>query len=301
MIGRRQFGMGLGGTILGLAGLVRGGDAVVPVRNRLAFGGAALLREIRTIELASGGRLGVAVRDTGDGRGFAWRGGERFPMCSTFKVLLAGLVLARIDRGEEWIDRALPVAASDIIDPSPATKRHVGASMTIEAMIEAILTLSDNGAANLLLATVGGPAAVTSFVRTLGDPATRLDRIEPALNEAGPRDPRDTTTPSAMLGNLAALLLGSALRPASRARLTGWMIACRTGDARLHAGLPAGWRIGDKTGTGDRGSSNDIAILWPPHGAPLLVSAYLTETQADPNRRNAALAAVGRAVAAVRG
>ena len=132
----------------------------------------------------------------------------------------------------------------------------------------------------------------------LGDPVTRLDRIEPDLNEAAPGDPRDTTSPLAMLGNLQRLVLGEALSAASRDQLTKWLVGNKTGDTRLRAGLPPGWRIGDKTGVGEHGTTNDVGIMWPPGRAPVLVAIYLTETQASGERRNATIATVGRVVAA---
>ena len=262
------------------------------------FGGEAFARAIRAAEARGGGRLGVAVLDTETGKRFAWRGEERFPVTSTFKFVLAAAVLAAVDRGRERLDRRIPIAASDLVEHAPVTGKHVGAEgLTVSELCEATLVWSDNPAANLLLPAVGGPAGLTGFARGLGDDRFRLDRTETALNQATPGDPRDTTTPRAMLGDLDRLLLGAALSPASRARLTDWLVACRTGDQKIRAGLPEGWRCGDKTGGGGHGTNNDIAILWPPGRRPVLVAAYLTETAAPLDARNAALAAVGRAVA----
>jgi beta-lactamase class A len=159
------------------------------------------------------------------------------------------------------------------------------------------MAYSDNTAGNLLLANIGGPAGLTAYARSLGDAATRLDRVEPELNEALPDDPRDTTTPMAMLSNIRALALGTALSAASRDRLVAWLLGNTTGGARIRAGLPGGWRIGDKTGSGERGTTNDVGVLWPPRRAPLLLTVYLTGTAAPAEQRNATIAAVGRAVA----
>jgi beta-lactamase class A len=251
--------------------------------------------------MLGGGRLGVAVLDTEAGRRFAWRGGERFPVASTFKFLLAAAILAEVDRGRERLDRRIPIARSDIVEHAPVTGKHVDGGLTVAELCEAIIAWSDNPAANLLLPIVGGPAGLTGFARAIGDARFRLDRMETALNQATPGDPRDTTTPEAMLGNLGRLLLGDALSPASRARLTDWLIGCRTGDQKIRAGLPEGWRCGDKTGGGGHGTNNDIAILWPPGRRPILVAAYLTETTAALEARNAALAGIGRAIAAAVG
>jgi beta-lactamase class A len=160
------------------------------------------------------------------------------------------------------------------------------------------MVVSDNTAGNLILDALGGPAGVTTYARTLGDQVTRLDRIEPELNEALPDDPRDTTTPAAMLANLRTLVLGDALAPPSKQRLTGWLLGNKTGDTRLRAGLPRDWRVGDKTGAGERGTNNDVGVLWPPNRPPLIVAAYLTGTSAPAAQRNATLAAVASAVAA---
>ena len=251
------------------------------------------------IEAESGGRLGIAVLDTGSGRVDGHRLDERFPMCSTFKWLAASLALQRVDAGLERLDRRIVVRREMLIANSPVSEQHVGGDgMSIAELCEAAVLVSDNAAANLLLASFGGPPAITRHARSLGDTKTRLDRTEPALNEARPGDPRDTTTPRSMATALRSALLGTALSDASRARLVAWMEAVRTGTDRLRAGLPPDWRVADKTGTGARGSTNDVAVVWPPNRAPLVLTAYLTDSKADAKRRNAALAAVAREAAA---
>jgi beta-lactamase class A len=270
----------------------------VYAKENTPLGGAKLAETIAAIEAQSRGRLGVAVLDTGTGRRFAHRGGERFAMCSTFKFLLTGAVLARVDKGRERLDRTLPIRAEDVQSYGPVTKALVGREASIDQLCDAAVTVSDNGAANLLLATLGGPEGLTRFAREIGDEVTRLDRMEPELNEAKTGDPRDTTTPNAMLVDLDRLVLGSVLTAASRERLTGWLVATRTGDARIRAGLPQGWRAGDKTGTGENGTANDIAVLWPPNGTPLLLTSYLTTSPLKPAGRDAIHAAVARAVVA---
>jgi beta-lactamase class A len=257
----------------------------------------SLSRELAKIELASGGRLGVAVLDTATGIRTLHRGDERFPMCSTFKLVACGALLARVDAGKQRLDRRITFQKTDLVTYSPVTQTHTGASgMSLAEICAAAIDYSDNTAANLILANIGGPAGFTQFARSLGDNVTRLDRIETALNESLPNDPRDTTTPSAMLTNLNSLLLGNALSATSRNQLTQWLLANTTGGTRLRAGVPASWRVGDKTGTGDQGSTNDIGILWPPNAKPLLVCAYLTGAIASADMRNATIAAVGRAV-----
>jgi beta-lactamase class A len=255
-----------------------------------------LASDIARVETESGGRLGVAVLDTLTDARFGHRADERFPMCSTFKLLAAAAILARVDAKQERLDRLIEFA--DVVVNSPVTKDHVGSpGMSLEELCEAAMTMSDNTAGNLLLASLGGPEGLTAYARSLGDTVTRLDRIEPELNEATPGDVRDTTTPAAMVANMRALALDKALSATSREQLVRWLIGNKTGDTRLRAGLPAGWRVGDKTGSGERGTTNDVGVFWPPDRAPVLVSIYLTQTAAAPAQRNATLAAVGRAVA----
>jgi len=268
----------------------------VPLLATPAFADEATIR-FAELERRSGGRLGVAAFDSASGRRIGHRNEERFPMCSTFKFLAAAFVLARVDRGEERLDRRIVYSTQDLVTYSPVTKDHVGpAGLSVAELCGATMTLSDNTAGNLLLASFGGPAGLTAYTRSLGDQTTRLDRIETALNEGLPGDPRDTTSPVAMLGTMHRLLLGDALSAASRERLIGWLVANKTGDKRLRAGMP-GWKVGDKTGTGGNGSANDIAIAWPAGRAPLLVAVYYTGSTISDEARSEVIAEAGRIVA----
>jgi beta-lactamase class A len=276
-----------------------------PVLWRARVGADAWETELRdglaALEKRHGGRLGVAVLDTATGRQVAQRGDERFALCSTFKCLAAAFVLARVDRRQESLSRRIAYSKDDLVAYSPVTETHAGESMTVAALCEAAVTLSDNTAGNLLLDSFGGPAALTAYLRSLGDDVTRLDRRETALNEATPGDPRDTTTPAAMVAVLRATVLGTALSDTSREQLTRWLVATKTGDAKLRAGVPAGWRVGDKTGMGGHNATNDVAVIWPPNTAPLIVAAYYAEAPAPVEQRNAVLADVGRLVCRERG
>ena len=250
--------------------------------RRVALGGSALLfcepalaeNSVFSPLEASGVRMGVAALDTGSGKHIGWRADERFVMCSTFKLSLAAANLAKADRGKETLDRPIRIGPDMPLGVSPATSKNVGKDMTIAQLCEAAVIFSDNGAANTLLKILGGPQALTTYWRSIGDHVTRLDDFELKLNI--PDGERNTTTPNAMLGNLKNLLLGDALSPASRARLLGWMRASTTGANRLHAGLPASWQWGDKTGTsaGQYGLVNDIGIAEPPGRKPILMVAY---------------------------
>jgi beta-lactamase class A len=286
-------------TLLKTAALGASALALHPVLARTSLE-ADVEARLAALERKHGVRLGAAILDTGTGRRYGHRADERFLMCSTFKVLAASAVLARVDRGAERLDRRVVFGHDVVLSWAPVTSHHVGApGMNIAELCQAAITVSDNTAANLLLASLGGPAAVTAFVRRLGDPLTRLDRTEPTLNVGAPGDLRDTTTPNAMLGDLRALLLGDALSAASRDQLAAWMRATSTGLDKLRAGAPGDWQAGDKTGSGAHDETNDIAIFWPPQRKPLLVTAYLAGSTADAAGRSAVLAEVGRIAASV--
>ncbi|THD79232.1 MAG: class A beta-lactamase [Phenylobacterium sp.] len=262
-----------------------------------AFAAPAAETRIKALEAELGGRLGVAALDTGTGRRIAWRAHERFPMCSTFKLLAVSAILHRVDTDCETLERQILVDKADVVGWAPVTEKHIGETLPLAMLCEAGITQSDNGAANLILTALGGPQGVTGYARSIGDRTTRLDRREMALNEGTPGDPRDTTTPSATLGDMRKILTGKALTEVSRKRLTDWLVADQMGGARIRAGAPAGWRIGDKTGTGGHNATNDLAILWPPGRAPILVAAYSHGSPKPTDACQTALAEIGRIVA----
>lgn len=292
MLSRRQ-------VLKGMAlSLFTGALRAVPARA--APLAPALQEQFARIESPTGGRLGVALLDTQSGIAAGHRADERFPICSIWKLLAAAALLQQVDAGHESLDRRVRFAANELVVYSPITQDHVGAmGMSLGELCDAALTWSDNTAGNLLLTALGGPSAITRFARAIGDPVTRLDRIEPELNEATPGDVRDTTSPNAMLGDLETLLLGNALLPPSRARLDAWLAASRTGAKLLRAGFPGTWRVGDKSGAGGHATRNDVAIATPPGRAPILVAACLTEARVSEEQRDAAIAAVARAVSAL--
>lgn len=258
---------------------------------------AALPRRFAELEKASGGRLGIAAFDTRSGRAASWRGDERFPIASTFKALAAAAVLARVDAGETMLDKIVRFPSSDLVTYSPVTKDFADKGMPLDAICAAAVELSDNTAGNLMLREIGGPPGLTAFARRIGDSVTRLDRWETALNEAAPGDARDTTSPRAMLEDLRRLALGDILSSRSRAKLIGWLKGCRTSADRMRARLPAGWSVGDKTGAGERGTMNDVGLLWPPDGAPVLLTIYLTGTTRSQAEKASVQAEIGRVVA----
>ncbi len=218
-------------------------------------------------------------------------------MCSTFKASLVAFVLARVDRGQDGLEPMIAFGGEDLMEYAPAATANLAkGAMSVADMCQAAVELSDNTCANLLLARVGGPPALTAFWRSTGDTVTRLDHNEPMLNRSPPGDPHDTTTPAAMAGNLRRFVLGEVLASASRDRLKGWMLGCKTGDNRLRAGLPGDWRVGDKTGNNGADAAGDIAVAWPASGGRVLVCAHTQGGSPTPARIQAVFADIGRMV-----
>ncbi|KWF61462.1 class A beta-lactamase [Burkholderia multivorans] len=246
------------------------------------------------LERAAGGRLGVCAIDTGTGRRALHRADERFPFCSTFKAMLGAAVLAQSVAHPGLLQQRVTYGRSDLVNYSPVTERHVDTGMTVAELCAATIQYSDNTAANELMKRIGGPAAVTAYARSIGDDTFRLDRWETELNTALPGDLRDTTTPEAMAASVRVLVLGDALPPAQRAQLIEWLRGNKVGDKRIRAGVPTGWRVGDKTGTGDYGTTNDAGVLWPPSRAPIVLAVYYTQTRADAKAKDDVIAAATR-------
>ena len=263
---------------------------------------ASTTKALTDLERTCGGRLGVAILDTATGQTTGHRRGERFAMCSTFKLPLAGAVLREIDQGRLRSDQWVAYGKSDMVAHAPITTQQLErGGMTVAALAEAAQTTSDNPAANLLLKLLGGPAGFTAILRATGDTTTRLDRYEPQMNHVVGQDLRDTTTPDAMARTTAYMLTSDWLTEASREMLISWMVATTTGTERLRAGIPQGWRTGDKTGTGSipkmHDKYNDLAITWAPGKAPLVITAFLETRGSHPGIRDedeAVLAEVGR-------
>jgi beta-lactamase class A len=260
---------------------------------------------ILEIEKTLGGRIGVSALNTANGGRISHRGDERFAMCSTFKASLVGAVLVRCDRGDLALSQQIKFGERDLQPNSPRTTPHLKeGALSLDMLCGAAVEVSDNTAANLLLSLIGGPAQLTAFFRSIGDNVSHLDRMEPELNANLPNDPRDTTTPDAMSGNLKSLLIDAELlSEASRNRLTGWMLNEQNGRNRIRSGLPSDWRVANKPGTSadKAGATNDIAVAWPPGRAPIVISVYIDAREATPERRTTAIAEIARAVGAALG
>ena len=260
----------------------------------LAFAGKALAKEedaFAELEKHSGGRLGIAAVDKASGTRLAYRADERFAMCSTFKLLAAAAVLARVDKGDLKLDKSISYGKDDLLSYAPVTKAHVAEGhLTLGELCAAAAGVSDNTAANLILKEIGGPAGWTAYARALGDATSRLDRTEPELNSAVAGDPRDTTTPEAMLGNLDAVMIGDALKEASRKQLEDWMLAGTVTGPLIKAGVPKTWQVADKSGSGANGTRNDIGVLYRPNAAPILAAIYTTGSPLDMKGQNKVIA-----------
>nr|ANG14930.1 beta-lactamase TEM-1 variant [synthetic construct] len=252
------------------------------------------LVKVKDAEDQLGARVGYIELDLNSGKILeSFRPEERFPMMSTFKVLLCGAVLSRVDAGQEQLGRRIHYSQNDLAEYSPVTEKHLTDGMTVRELCSAAITMSDNTAANLLLTTIGGPKELTAFLHNMGDHVTRLDRWEPELNEAIPNDERDTTMPAAMATTLRRLLTGELLTLASRQQLIDWMEADRVAGPLLRSALPAGWFIADKSGAGERGSRGIIAALGPDGKPSRIVVIYTTGSQATMDERNRQIAEIG--------
>lgn len=259
-------------------------------------------KSLKALEAEAGGRLGVSILDTSNGELVGHRQNERFALCSTFKLILAAEVLRDIDLGLLQRDQFVSYNQSDMVPHAPVTQAHLAeGGMRLIDLARATQVTSDNPAANLLIHLLGGPQAVTRRFREAGDRVTRLDRYEPMLNLVEPGSQFDTTSPAAMARLVARYLIGDYLSDLAKRSLTGWLVETTTGLRRIRAGLPSGWRAGDKTGTvvGTNGQDfyNDVAIIWPPSHRPLIVAAYYSPavSSAEINPlHEAVLASVGR-------
>ncbi|MFF7791693.1 class A beta-lactamase [Streptomyces sp. NPDC007991] len=263
-------------------------------------GTGGVTARLRNLEREHTARLGVYARNVRTGRTVAYRADERFPMASVFKTLAAAAVLRDLDRDGEFLARRVHYTQEYVTKSgySPITKDNVATGMTVGELCDATIRFSDNTAGNLLLEELGGPTAITRFCRSVGDEVTRLDRWEPELNSAEPWRTTDTTTPRAIGLTYARLVIGDALEPRDRARLTDWLLRNTTSDDRFRKGLPADWLVADKTGGGRYGGSNDVGLTWPPDGPPIVMSVLTTQPEEDAPADDALVAKTAALLAA---
>ncbi|MFF0446759.1 class A beta-lactamase [Streptomyces sp. NPDC004609] len=274
--------------------------ATRPVTQSAGPGAAGAVKpfaaRFKALERKFDARLGVYAVDTGTGREVAYNDRERFPHLSTFKALAAGAVLEKYTLG--GMDKVITYSREDLVPHSPVTEKHVGTGMSLRALCDATVRYSDNAAVNLLLEELGGPRALDAALEKLGDDTTRMERTEPELSRWTPGDTRDTSTPRALAGDLRAYVLGDVLGKAERAQLTTWLRTNTTGDEVIRAGVPKGWVVGDKTGTGSNyGARNDIAVVWPPGSAPIVMAILTNRSGEDDDYDNKLIAEAASVVA----
>ena len=287
-----------------------GGELMITRRHLVGLALAAALaapaqaaradRELKAIRKQIGGRLGVHALDSQSGQRLGIDEGSRYAMASTFKLPLAAALLWQVDRGAFKLERTLPIKRADLLPNSAAVEARLAAgaqTMTLRELCAAIITVSDNAAANILLTGIGGPQGLTTFMRNIGDEVTRCDRMELDLNSNNPDDPRDTTTPRAMVDSMLRIFTQDVLSLTSRALLIDWLTASKLGLDRVHAGIPKTWQVGDKTGTGQNGAVNDLVVAFPPDRRPVFVAVYMSESPQPVATLNAAHAQIGALVA----
>ncbi|MFI1256076.1 class A beta-lactamase [Streptomyces netropsis] len=246
-------------------------------------------REFKELERKFDARLGVYAVDTGTGREVAYNDGERFAHASTFKALAAGAVLRKYS--PSGMDRVVKYSKDDLVDYSPVTEKHVETGMSLDELCDAAVRYSDNTAGNLLFDALGGPKGLDAALEEIGDDDTRMERREPELNRWAPGETRDTSTPRALTKDLRAYVLGDVLGKSEKARLTKWLRTNTTGNELIRAGVPKGWVVGDKTGAGQGyGTRNDIAVVWPPDAAPIVMAIMSNRTKEDSTYDNKLIA-----------
>ncbi|MEL5959797.1 class A beta-lactamase [Streptomyces sp. CLV115] len=270
--------------------------ATGPATSAKPFARERFARQFKDLERKYDARLGVYAIDTGTGREVTHNDGERFAHASTFKALAAGAVLRKYSLG--GMDEVIKYSEEDLVSDSPVSEKHVGTGMSLSALCDAAVRFSDNTAANLLLDRLGGPRGLDAVLAGIGDDVTRMEHREPELNRWSPGATSDTSTPRALAGDLRAFVLGDLLGSGERAQLTKWLRTNTTGAELIRAGMPRGWVVGDKTGSGGfYGTRNDIAVVWRPDGAPLVVAILSNRFQRDADYDNALIAEAASVVA----
>ena len=259
----------------------------------------AIIKKIEAIESQLGARIGVSIYDVTDNKLWHHNGDTRFPLMSTFKTLACAKLLFDVEKGLQSFDTSSIVTQSSLVKWSPVTEKYIGKKFTLKQACSAAMIMSDNTATNIVLTGIKGPKALTQFMRSIGDEVTRLDRIEPYLGEALDGDKRDTTSPNAMVKSLNTLLFGNTLSQVSKAQLKQWMIDNTGTGSLFRSVLPENWSIADRSGAGGYGSRGITAVVWSNKRSPLIISVYLTQTNASFAQLDQAIANIGKEIFAV--
>ncbi|RNL73027.1 class A beta-lactamase [Streptomyces sp. I6] len=257
---------------------------------------SSAVREFTELEDRFEARLGVYAVDTGTGREVVHNDEESFAYASTFKALAAGAVLREYSLS--GLDRVIRYSADEMVAHSPVTAKHVGTGMSLAELCDAAVRLGDNTAANLLLDQMGGPRGLDAALEEIGDDVTRMERRETQLNEWSPGSLSDTSTPRALAGALRAYALEDALGKGERAQLTAWLRASATGAELIKAGVPKDWLVGHRAGAGSGyGVRNDIAVVWPPDSAPIVMAIMSNGLRRDADYDDRLIAGAASVVA----
>ncbi|SFC97590.1 class A beta-lactamase [Pseudoalteromonas denitrificans] len=269
---------------------------IISIASVFSVNANTIIKKIEEQERQLGARIGVSIYDVTDNKLWHYNGNTRFPLMSTFKVLACAKLLFDVEKGLQSFDTSTVITKNSLIEWSPVTKNMIGEKISLKQACSATMSMSDNTAANIVLNGIKGPKVLTRFMRSIGDDVTRLDRIEPDLNEALDGDKRDTTTPNAMVKSLHTLLFGDALSQASKTQLKQWMIDNKVTGKLLRKVLPQNWSIADRSGSGGYGSRGITAVVWSDKRTPLIISIYLTQTEASFSQRNKAIANIGKEI-----
>ncbi|HSW71158.1 MAG TPA: class A beta-lactamase [Gammaproteobacteria bacterium] len=242
-------------------------------------------KKIEALENSLDGRIGIYALNTANNQSIQYRALERFPIQSTFKIMVVSAILKKNSTDNQLLRKKITYTNEDLVFWSPITEKNINSGMTISELCAAAMMYSDNTATNLIMKELGGPAAVTAFARSIGDTSFYVSNWEPELN-SNPNNATDISTPKAMAKAVEKLALEETLLVPQREKLVAWMKGNTTGATRIRAGVPKGWVVADKTGSGDFGISNDIAVIWPRDCAPIIVSIYSIQNKKEAARHD---------------
>jgi beta-lactamase class A len=235
-------------------------------------------RSLKMLEETFDGKIGIYAVNTGNHEVIAYRANERFPVQSTMKLIGVAALLKEADKNPGLLKQTIHYKQNDLMYWHPITGQHLKTGMSLKVLSEAAMTYSDNTAMNVITKKLGGPASITEFAHSIGNQTFNVEHYEGELN-SDPTNPKDSSTPKDMAISLQKLLLDNALSKTQRDALTLWMKNNTTSYKRIRAGTPIGWAVMDKTGSGDYGIANDIAIMESPLCKPIILAIYTVQNK----------------------
>lgn len=255
----------------------------------------AIQNKLMQLENGFDGKIGVYAVNTENNQVVAYRADELFPVQSTFKVIAVAALLNKSKKDKNLLQQKIIYSSQELVGWVPITKLHVNEGMTLAALSAATISYSDNTAVNLIIKQIGGPQAVTDFAHSIGNKTFNVVHYEANLN-SDPKDTRDTSTPKDMAISLEKIVLGNVLTPTDKQLLLSWLKNNTTGNQRIRAGVPMGWIVADKTGSGSYGIANDIAVVWSPACKPIVLAIYTNQKSKEAKSRDDIVALVTKAV-----